>query len=219
MRANTLFLSGATALAFALSVPALAQSESTPAEKAQTQNLNTQVLNDPGAPTAADQAAYDAAMTKYNAEVQQYQEKLGDYSTAKAAHDNAEDAYHDRVQDYHAEKNAYRENSQSYGRALDPDPAPRDFSRLDYPGDRRDLAELQDVRMANFSSAPVEDSTGHIVGSVRRVEERGDSRVAVALDNHGTVWVRYPHLRYDREKDVLLSDLSYDELAHMPAAN
>lgn len=96
------------------------------------------------------------------------------------------------------------------------------YGQLLYPDEFNDLADLYAFQNPEqqLISSEVEDRYGNIVGTVRAVDThvQGDPRIAVALAGRRPVWVSYPHLRFDVDRNLVVTDLSYGELSVMPTA-
>jgi len=164
---------------------------STPAEKAQTQQLNQQ--NAGGAVAPADQAQYD----------QQQQQ------------------YQDQQAQYHAEHRTYERNIHRYDEARYyftdyPHPFPYRYADADLR--RLYLIAEPQQQLAN---APVEGPNGQWVGRERNVEPSVDGRplrVEVALNRRVSVWVQPGDLRYDANNHILYTDLTREDLWNLPGA-
>lgn len=189
---------------------------STPAEKAQTQQLNQAgasgteqspaALNGQAPPTdKADVATSDQA--QYDDQQQQYQQQQQQYQDQKAQ--------------YRAEHHRYMHDIRRYDLAR--------WEYSDYPhvyvyryGD----AKLQRVYLVadpthQLAQLPIEGPSGRFVGKVRNIETGpgGEpARIEVALNRVVSVWVSPGHFRYDPYEHVLFTDLTRDDLWGMPGA-
>ena len=104
---------------------------------------------------------------------------------------------------YQPETN-FGSNAQS--RAL----AQAQMSLADAPGARRGLRAAP--------SAPVEDRAGHRVGHFRHLTfQDGREEAVITLHNNKTIVLDDEHLRFDPVKDVVVADLSFNELNRLPA--
>lgn len=218
MKVRSIVLSSVAVLALAggFAAPSLAQyagnppQYSTPAEKAQTQQLNQQAVDgtiaspaalngeggDPGAPSAVNQARRQ----RYEAQQAQYQEDMARYR---------------------AQHRQYIRDIHRYDEAR--------FYFTDYPHPypyRYDDAHLERLYLIaepseQLANAPVEGRDGVWVGRVRNVEVGVDGRprrVEVALNRRVSVWVDPGDMRFDPEDRIVFTDLSRADLWNMPGA-
>lgn len=88
---------------------------------------------------------------------------------------------------------------------------------LIYPHHER-LVVFETVTTPDTSlrGAPVMDSYGHIVGNFRHMT--GTSDAVITLNDMKTVVVSDQHLRYDPMANVVVADLTYNQMESMPAA-
>ena len=190
---KTLALSGASSLAFALVLltagPAAAsQPDSSPAEKAQTQQLNHNITNanaNADAQSTEKTAVYDAQTTRY-------QEQLSVY---KAGQTN----YEERAATYLAARDRYVAGHAGYHRAAWP-------SRYE----QRLIVDTNDLL-----GARVRTSNGNTVGHVAEIalaSGRVDA-LRVTLDNsRGDVWIESADLRFDADKKLVMTNLNRRDL-------
>ncbi len=174
---------------------------STPAEKAQTQQLN----QDAAGGTPADQAS--PQQSQYDQQQQDYQQKKDDYQ---------------RQQDrYHAEHAQYEHNIHRYDEAR--------FYFTDYPHAypyRYEDAHLTRLYLIadpthQLANVPIEGPNGEWVGKVRNIETAVDGRpqrVEVALNRRVSVYVSPGALRFDPENHVLYTNLTRADLWDMPGS-
>jgi hypothetical protein len=196
MSVKTLALSGAASLGFALALlaagPAAAsQQDSTPAEQAQTQQLNQNITN---ANTAADvKDAQNNAM--YQAQQDRYQEQLRRY---KASQTN----YEERAASYLAARDRYIAGHARYHRAAWPMSA-----------NQRLIVDTNDLL-----GARVHTSNGRAVGHVEEiamVSGRVDA-LRVRLDHmRGDVWIESADLRFNADQKVVMTNLDRRDLYEM----
>src|SRR5690242_1924285 len=213
MKVRNIVLGGVAALALAggFAVPGFAQyagnppQYSTPAEKAQTQQLNEQAQDGTTASPAAlngnaegatmDQARRDQQQARYEAQQAQYQADM---------------------ERYRAQHRAYERNIHRYDEAR--------FYFTDYPhriayhyDDLRPLDMLAEPSQ-QLANAPIEDRDGVWVGSIRSIVTGVDGRpirVEVALNHRVTVWISPGALRFDPAERIAFTDLTRADLWNM----
>ncbi len=193
MSVKTIALSGALPVSFALVLltagpAAAAQPDSSPAEQAQTQQLNQDISN---ANTAADaQSAQNNAA--YEAQQARYQEQLAVY---KAGQKN----YQERAAAYLAARDRYIAGHARYHRTAWP-------ARYE----QRLIVDTNDLL-----GARVPTSNGRSVGHVAEIalaSGRVDA-LRVTLDNsRGDVWIESADLRFDADKKVVMTNLNRRDL-------
>jgi hypothetical protein len=205
MKTKTFILSGVAALALvgAAAVPSFAQSAtdtgpqySTPAEQAQTQQLNGQAANN----AANTDAQNSAQQTQYQQQQDQYQRNQDNYQHQKAQYER--DIHHyDEARYYFTDY-----------------PHPYPYRYEDEHLHRLYLIADPSHQLAN---APVEGPDGQFIGRVRNVETAPDgrpARVEVALNRRVSVWVKPGDLRFDAEDHVVFTSLTRADLWDMPGA-
>ena len=188
---KTFALSGASSLCFALALlmPAAAsQPDSTPVEKAQTQQLNQNITN--------ANANADAQSTEknavYDAQTARYQEQLSVY---KAGQTN----YEERAATYLAARDRYVAGHAGYHRASWP-------ARYE----QRLIVDTNDLL-----GARVHTSNGLTVGHVAEIALVSGhvDALRVTLDNsRGDVWIEAADLRFDGNKKVVMTNLNRRDL-------
>jgi hypothetical protein len=193
---KTLALSSASSLCFALVLsaagPAAAsQQDSTPAELAQTQQLNQNITN---ANTAADaQSAQNN--TLYQAQQDRYREQLRLY---RASQTN----YEERAASYEAARERYIAGHARYHRAAWP---VRSNQRL--------IVDTNDLL-----GARVHTSDGRTIGRVEEIalaSGRVDA-LRVTLDHsRGDVWIESADLRFNADQNVVMTNLDRQDLYEM----
>lgn len=189
--------------------------ESTPAERAQTQQLNSE--NAQG--TDQSPAALNGdASAQVQAEPSGAQQQ---YDGQRAQYEQDQQNYQDQQDRYRAQRQQYAHDLRRYDLAR--------YEWTDYPrvyvyayGDRR-VRPLNLIADPSHQLAhlPIEGPSGHFIGKVRNVEINPVGqplRVEVALNRAVSVWVSPGHLRYDPENQVLYTDLDRDRLWDMPPA-
>jgi hypothetical protein len=209
MKTRTYILGGVAALALAAAGPSFAQVShdtgtpndtgpqySTPAEHAQTEQLNGQAAQT----GAAVDAQNSAQQTQYQQQQEQYQRNQDHYQHQRAQYEH--DIHHyDEARFYFTDY---------------PHPFP-----YRYEGANLRRLYLIAEPSQQLANAPVEGPDGQWVGRVRNVETGVDgrpSRVEVALNRRVSVWVQPGDLRFDAEDHVVFTDLSRADLWDMPGA-
>lgn len=165
---------------------------STPAEKAETAEINRQV----GVSNSAVDAKTDANNAQYQAQQQQYQGQLQNNAAQQAA-------YADKNAQYNALRTRYAVERAAYHRSV-------------WPGRYRTwvLAE----RDSRLVGGRVELLSGARVGTVTDTATAANGRVTallVELDNNRVVWVDAGDVRYNRADGVVMTNLSRNDLRHM----
>jgi len=235
MRNRNLMLGRVAGAAFASSLivmPCLAQSlprDSTPAEQAQTDRLNSEqasepavIVSAPGAPSFADVATYNAqvaqsnaqAEAQYNAQLQAYQDKNNAYEAEKQGYQQRLDAYNNRVDAYRDRSTTYEDHSAVY------DHDSRASAVTIDPGEHS-LIALDDIANPDreIGGAPVEDRRGERVGNFRYLtfQDGNREKAVLTLRNNKSIALDDIHLRFDPDHETVIADLTYDELNSMPA--
>ncbi len=199
------FLAAASGLAistFLIASPVLAQGErtdangmptthSTPAEQAQTAEINNQVKASNAAAdsqAAAGNATYQAQQQQYQNQLQQNQAQRQDYQDRTAAYQNLRARYA-------AERAAYH-------RGIWPDR----------------YVHWAVVRDASLVGERVELITGNHVGTVIDTAHapNGDvEALLVRLDSDKVVWIDAQDVRYNRADGIVMTNLDTVDLHHM----
>lgn len=196
MSVKTLALSGALPVSFAFFLlttgPATAsQPESSPAEQAQTQQLNQDISN---ANAAAD-AQSDQNNAAYEAQQARYQEQLAVYRAGQAN-------YEERAAAYLAARDRYVAGHARYHRAAWP-----------VRSDQRLIVDTNDLLGAN-----VHTTNGYMIGHVVEIalaSGRVDA-LRVTLENgRGDVWIESADLRFNADKRVVMTNLDRRDLYEM----
>lgn len=199
-------LSAASSLAicaFLLAAPASAQGEkvdangmptthSTPAEQAETAQINNAVA----ASNAAADAQAAANNAQYQQQQQQYQNQLQQNQAAQAQYD-AQSAR------YLALRERYRAERAAYHRGIWPSRYERWV--LERPG-------------TSLIGSRVEIINGDNVGTVREVAHNANRTVAavlVRLDGGPTVWIDSADIRYNSGEGILMTNLDARDLRLM----
>jgi hypothetical protein len=215
------------AAALSLAVPAMAQGysansqDSTPAERAQTQQLNQQSTS--GTTQSPSQLNGEAAPEQTLA-----QSDSGEYQDRQQNYEDQQQEYQDRQQRYDDQREQYREQRHQYVRDLRRYDLAR-YEWTDYPRVyvyRYEGPQLRRLYLIadpthQLAQVPVEGPSGRFIGKVRDVQTGVDGRpvrVEVALNRVVSVLVPPGHFRFDADSRVLFTDLTRDELWSMPGA-
>jgi hypothetical protein len=215
---NLLAASGLALSAFLIAVPAMAQQDnsyptpsgdrvdangmptthSTPAEAAQTNNLNQQAdsaAQQSSTQTGAADAQYQAQQQQYQNQLQQNQQAQQDYQGQRAAYAEATAHYENLRGRFAAERAAYH----------------RDI----WPAEYRAWELRPDFQVMH---ARVEITSGDHVGTVTGIARDAGGRVEgleVSLDSGKMVWIDAADARFNRTDGVLMTDLDRTDLHQM----
>jgi len=191
----------------------LPTTHSTPAEHAQTEQLNAQVQSDNAAAdnqavqqaaqnqavvdaqTAAGKAQADANQAQYDQQKQQYQQQLQQNQTAQQNYEDRTRAYYDLRSRYAAERAAYH-------RGVWPDR----FRAWRLESD------------AGLIGSRLEIVNGDHVGTVDSVARSPSGRIEalyVTLDGGKQVWIDEADVRFDRGGGVVMTNLDRADLRAM----
>jgi len=193
--------SGLALSAFLIAAPAYAQNtdanglptnHSTPAEQAQTAQLNNQVADTTAAHTAANDAQYQAQQQQYQQQQQDYQQRLQQNQAQQAQYQDHRAAYEVLRERYRAERAAYHRGEW-----------PDRYSRWTLD----DSEHLTGQRVEILGGAHV----GTVVGSARSAAGRVEG-LEVTLDNGKTVWIDREDVRYDRGDRTVVTNLDRHDL-------
>jgi hypothetical protein len=205
MKTKAYILSGVAVLALvgAAAAPSLAQNAndtgpqySTPAEHAQTEQLNGQAAQNASnvdAQNSAQQTQYQQQQDQYQQDQNRYQHQKAQYERDIHHYDEARFYFTDYPHSY-----PYRYEDEHLHRLyLIADPAHQ------------------------LANAPIEGPDGQWVGRVRNVETAPDgrpARIEVALNRRVSVWANPGDFRFDADNHVLFTNLSRADLWNMPGA-
>jgi hypothetical protein len=190
MSVKTIALSGASfaILLLAAGSAAAAQPDSSPAEQAQTQQLNQNITN---ANAAADAQSIEQNAV-YKAQQERYREQLRVY---RAGQQN----YEERATAYLAARDRYVAGHAQYHRAAWP-------SRFN----QRLIIDTNDLLGSSVHTAD-----GRTVGHVQEIALTTGrvSALRVTLDNNrGDVWIESDDLRFNADKKVVMTNLDRRDL-------
>lgn len=165
---------------------------STPAEKAETAQINREV----GAANAAVDAQTNANNAQYQAQQQQYQGQLQNNQIQQAAYADKNAQYNALRTRYAIERAAYR--------------------RGEWPGRYRTWVVAATDR--NLIGGRVQLISGSRVGTVTDTAHavNGDvTALLVRLDDDKVVWIDSGDVRYNRADGVVMTNLNRADLRHM----
>jgi hypothetical protein len=209
MKLRTLVLGGVAGLSLIGATPSFAQDMSnppqvsTPAERAQTEQLNQQATD--GTTTAP------AALNG--------QAPASTPSTSQVQYDQRQQQYQDQQQRYKDQRAQYIHDLHRYDMP--------DYAWVDYPSRsyeyryRNDpnLVHVDTLDRRQLSYVPVEGPDGRWVGKIRSVQVTPDGhvgRIEIALNRRVSVYVNAMDLLYDPGNHVIFTDLTRDQLWGMP---
>ena len=206
---NLLAASGLALSAFLIGAPAMAQNEhvdangmptdhSTPAEQAQTQELNSQVTQSNGDISAQD----NNNQSKYQMQQQQYQQQLQQNQAAQQNYQDQKAEYQDRTAAYEALRARYHDERAAY-------------HRYDWPSR---FAEWRLKNDGSLMNARVQLISGDHVGNVVAVARATDGVIEaleVQLNSGKVVWIDSSDARFDHANGEIITDLYASDLRHM----
>jgi hypothetical protein len=216
-------LGSAASLAFAAAtiaaLPSFAQSsyprQSTPVERARTQDLNRTATDGIVVrPTGSEQEEYEAAKSRYDEaqaryarELEEYNAKIGNYQSQRQDYQEELNTSAARDDAYADERTEYSNEVGAYAEATGPRPSFYDLWDIDRIPDPNTLFD-----------APVEDVDGFMTGHFRRLEVRGNGeRMAVImLNSRRTISIRADEVRYDPNRAVVVADWTSRDLDRLP---
>jgi hypothetical protein len=206
------------AAALSLAVPAMAQGyspnsqESSPAEQAQTEQLNQDATN--GTTQSPDALNGDAGAQTVAQSDQQQQ-----YDQQQQQYQDQQQRYEDQRDQYRAQRHQYVRDLRRYDLAT--------YEWTDYP--RVYVYNYAEPRLRRLyliadpthqlAQVPIEGPSGRFVGKVRNIQTGVDGRpiqVEVGLNRMVSVMVRPEHFRFDPDSRVLFTDMTREELWSMP---
>jgi hypothetical protein len=162
---------------------------STPAERAQTADLNNQI----SANNQAADAQAEANNAQYQQQQQQYQNTLQENQAAQAK-------YADDAARYNALRERYRAERAAYHRGIWPD---------------RYVHWVLEAPGTSLIGARVEIINGDHVGTVREVAHNANRTVAgllVRLDDGPMVWIDAADVRYNTGEGIVMTNLDAHDL-------
>ena len=192
MKIRTLGLGSVALAGLLLVAPALASGtspDSSPAERGQTDQLNTDAANR----ARSDTDANSAAQSDYDAARAAYESNLNDYDARKTTYDDDRAAYEARRHDYER----YRDQRWSAFR--------------DHDG-YHDIAALGSTDLVG---KVVSTRGGERIGRIHDVDYSPNGRVnriAIAVRYNRVAWLYADDVRYDPKSRAILIDLSRDQV-------
>lgn len=197
MTLRTLSLGGAAAACLMLAgAPAFAEDaythNSTPAERAQTNSLNTNAADD--ARTNADANATER--DNYDAARAAYEINLNDYDARKAAYDNDRARYEAQRHDYDRDRVRRWSSFHDYGRYHD----------------------IMSLHTADLVGMTVSTQSGAPIGRITNVGMAADGRIdriAIAFRHDQVAWLYADDVRYDPQSRAILIDLSEEQVERL----
>jgi hypothetical protein len=172
---------------------------STPAEQAQTSEINNQV----GAKNAAVDAKAAAESAQYQAQQQQYQGQLQQNQAALQQNKAQQQDYQDRTAAYNSLQLRYAAERAAYHRGVWPN---------------RYVKWVIVERDAGLIGERVQLITGSRVGTVidtAHIANGNVSALLVQLDSDKIVWIDVGDVRYNRADGIIMTNLDRADLRHM----
>jgi hypothetical protein len=172
---------------------------STPAEQAQTSEINNQV----GAKNAAVDAKAAADNAQYQAQQQQYQGQLQQNQAAMQQNKAQQQDYQDRTAAYNILQARYAAERAAYHRGVWPS---------------RYVKWVIVERDAGLIGERVQLITGSRVGTVidtAHIANGNVSALLVQLDSDKIVWIDVADVRYNRADGIIMTNLDRADLRHM----
>jgi hypothetical protein len=177
---------------------------STPAEQAQTADINNQVAaNNDAADAQANSAnaQYQQQQQNYESQKQQYQQQLDQNASDQQRYQGQQQRYQNRAAMYEALRSRYAAERAAYHRGIWPERYSRwVLLREDPVGERVQLI------------------SGARVGTVIDVAHAPNGNVAallVRLDSDKVVWIDSADIRYNRADGIVMTNLDRGDLHHM----
>jgi len=223
-------------------VPGYAQSlprYPTPSEQAQTDALNAQEAAEPGIIVTVNQpdnSAYDSALELNSAAQAQYDAQVKAYNDKARAYRQQKQDYDSKVADYQARQRDFDvATTELYApppavvihdtpdtavvvHEHDPVVVEHDPAVVVHVDRLIDLAALRDPDEM-ITNAPVIDRAGFRVGHFRHMttQDGGRPEAVITLDNNKSIALDDRLLRFDPDNEVVVADLTMDQMNRMPA--
>jgi hypothetical protein len=206
---NLLAATGLALSAFLVATPAMAQNNhvdangmptdhSTPAEQAQTANLNSQVTESNAEISAQD----NNNQSKYQIQQQQYQQQMQQHQAAQENYQDQKAAYADQRAHYEALRDRFRVERAAY-------------HRYEWPSR---FAEWRLKNDGSLMNARVQLINGDHVGNVVGVARASDGVIEgleVKLDSGKVVWIDSADARFDHGNGEIITNLYASDLRLM----
>lgn len=183
----------------------------TPQEQQQTQQLNGQAQDNAAPVDASAKVVDNDDQQKYEAQMEQYRARERKYWESQRQFEKQRDSYAMQSSNYDITADQLLANRAWY----DAHHYARFVAYPDYPEPRLQALYLIAEPSQQMAHAPVVDYDGYKVGEVRNVETAVDgrpARVQIALMDHRFVWVMPGDLRFDPEQHAIYSDLPAQRL-------
>ena len=206
---NLLAASGLALSAFLIAQPAMAQSNhvdangmptdhSTPAEQAQTADLNAQVTQSNAEISAQD----NNNQTKYQIEQQQYQQQMQQHQVQQENYQNQKEAWREQTARYEALRERFRAERAAY-------------KRYEWPSRFAEWRLKNDGSLMNARVQLINgDHVGNVVGIARASDDVIEA-LEVELDSGKVVWIDSADARLDRASGQIITNLYASDLRHM----
>jgi len=179
-----------------LAAPSLgSEPDSTPAEQAQTQQLNQNIAQT-NAVADAKSAEKDAV---YKAQVDRYQEQLKAYRVGQLN-------YKERAAAYLAARDRYIAAHARFHRASWPNSA-----------NQRLIVDTNDLLGADVHTASG-NTVGHVV-EIALIDGKVSALRVLLMTPNADVWIESPDLRFDSDKRVVMTNLDRRDLVEMSHYN
>ena len=201
--------SGLALSAFLASTPAMAQNNhvdangmptdhSTPAEQAQTADLNAQITESNGEAAAQD----NNNQSKYQIQQQQYQQQMQQHEAAQENYQDQKAAYAEQTSRYEAMRERFRAERAAYHRYE----WPSRFAEWRLKND----GSLMNARVQLING----DHVGNVVGAARASDGVIEG-LEVKLDSGKVVWIDSADARFDRSNGEIITNLYASDLRQM----
>ena len=209
MKSRTLLALSGLALSACVLAPAMAQSSrvdangmptdhSTPAEQAQTADLNAQVSQSNAEISAQD----NNNQTKYQIEQQQYQQQMQQHQVQQKNYQDEKDAWRAQTARYEALRERFRAERAAYHRYE----WPSRFAEWRLKND----GSLMNARVQLING----DHVGNVVG-IARADDTVIEALEVELDSGKVVWIDSADARFDKSSGQIVTNLYASDLRHM----
>lgn len=126
----------------------------------------------------------------------------------------AQAAYDAQMRDYQRQQEEYRAARDQYNADVDAYNNPRIYNNNYARATYRPYESLTSVSDQILNGKPVETRDGQYVGRIRDSHIMGSlvTQVEVLLPNGGVTWVNSSRVRYDEDANVVVTDLSADQM-------
>jgi len=209
MKSRTLLLLGGIAVSACLLAPAMAQSNhvdangmptdhSTPAEQAQTSDLNNQVSQSNAEISAQD----NNNQTKFQIEQQQYQQQMQQHQVQQENYQDQKAAWREQTARYEALRDRFRAERAAY-------------KRYEWPSRFAEWRLKNDGSLMNARVQLINgDHVGNVVGIARASDDVIEA-LEVELDSGKVVWIDSADARFDSRSGQVVTNLYASDLRHM----